>query len=983
MKQLVFACLLSAGCFGQYTEQFSSTYQRFPDLPRGILEAVAFTNTRIQVIPVDEPPSCSGMPLPYGIMGVFDEGEGYFKENGRIIERLSGISISQQRQSVQLAIDAWAIAFLHEWNKYKEIFPKSSEGEALYICLNRLSEIPDSGAVNRFAQDLQLHQYLTFLMGADYSETYGFPLRTFDLKKIFGNENLEVLNAKRVLLQTGRIRNNEGREYQPHLRSSTKSLQYAPALWNPAPTCNYSSRNGISVSAITIHTVQGSYAGAISWAQNCNANVSYHYVVRSSDGQITQLVHEEDKAWHVGSENPYTIGYEHEGYVSNPAWYTEALYWHSADLSRDIVNSGYGINPLRTYDGASSSTGQVLGGCLKIKGHQHYPNQTHTDPGIHWNWEKYYRLINDAPAPIAVSASTGILTDTGGPNGPYSNDERQLWLIQPTNANTVTIQFQSFSLENTFDRLYIYDGNTLQAPLIGMFTGNNIPPTITSNGGSLLLEFRSDCGTTADGWSLQFSSNPTDNTVPQTYVANSSSWKTQSFTTAITDTDEGGNVMHRFYLVADKEQPQAAWHSNGERGFIYEDFNTDAINWTVQAASYSLNNNEWHCTDANSANTNSYTSIAQSNQSVYLYQWKQRFTSSGSNQRAGLHFFCSDPALPNRGNSYFIYLREGQNKVQIYSVDNDVFNLQTDDSLVIQSGITYAVSVCFNPLSGLISVYINEELVSSWQDPTPLTSGNSVSFRSGGCTVAYDELSCFKSRNGNVLVELGEDLRYQSIFGSEAGKLIALCMDSAHHFSVPDSIAFQVDWTLPELAYLHDGMSADVDTLFTPTISSNWHVLDPHSGIIQQQVAIGNVPYDTTVLNWTNVINNQNFWFNVPQSVQGDWYFTSLWMMNGAGLENTGCSDGAIFNSYMEVTEQSINSDFFVVNPVEDNLIVRGLPLNSEVLLIDANGRTMLKSWVHSTETNKFPVSLSSGYYTCIVALPDGKRFCKKMICVK
>jgi hypothetical protein len=471
--------------------------------------------------------------------------------------------------------------------------------------------------------------------------------------------------------------------------------------------------------------------------------------------------------------------------------------------------------------------------------------------------------------------------------------------------------------------------------------------------------------------------------VPQTNVANSASWKTQSFTTAINDTDAGGNMMHKFYLVADKEQPQAAWHANGQRGFVYEDFNTDANNWTVQAASYSLNNNEWHCTDATSANTNSYTSVAQSNQSVYLYQWKQRFSSSGSNQRAGLHFFCSDPVLPNRGNSYFVYLREGQNKVQIYSVDNDVFTLQTDDSLLIQSGITYAVSVCFNPLSGLIAVYINEELVSSWQDPTPLTSGNSISFRSGGCAVAFDQLKCFKSRNGNVLVELGEDLRYQSISGSEAGRLIAMCLDSAHHFSVADSIDFQVDWTLPELEFLHDGMSADIDTLFTPTISSNWQALDPHSGIIQQQVAIGNVPYDTTVLNWTNVINNQNFWFNVPQSVQGDWYFTSLWMMNGAGLENTGCSDGAIFNSYMVVTEQSINSNFIVVNPIEDNMIVRGLPLNSEVLLIDNNGRAVLKSKVISTETNKFPVSLSSGYYTCIVALPDGKSFCKKVVCVK
>ena len=66
-------------------------------------------------------------------------------------------------------------------------------------------------------------------------------------------------------------------------------------------------------------------------------------MVRSSDGQVTQMVLEAKKAWHVASENPYTIGYEHEGYVSNAAWYTQALYVGSANLSKDIINSSYGI----------------------------------------------------------------------------------------------------------------------------------------------------------------------------------------------------------------------------------------------------------------------------------------------------------------------------------------------------------------------------------------------------------------------------------------------------------------------------------------------------------------------------------------------------------------------------------------------------------------------------------------------------------------
>jgi hypothetical protein len=62
--------------------------------------------------------------------------------------------------------------------------------------------------------------------------------------------------------------------------------------------------------------------------------VSSHYVVRSSDGQITQMVAEKDTAWHARSANPYSIGIEHEGYVDQPSWFTDAMYRSSAALTR-------------------------------------------------------------------------------------------------------------------------------------------------------------------------------------------------------------------------------------------------------------------------------------------------------------------------------------------------------------------------------------------------------------------------------------------------------------------------------------------------------------------------------------------------------------------------------------------------------------------------------------------------------------------------
>ncbi|GIV28253.1 MAG: hypothetical protein KatS3mg027_2067 [Bacteroidia bacterium] len=58
------------------------------------------------------------------------------------------------------------------------------------------------------------------------------------------------------------------------------SADYPPAIWDPAASCNYSSRNGTQISAVTIHVVQGSYAGCISWFKNCAAGVSAHYVFK-------------------------------------------------------------------------------------------------------------------------------------------------------------------------------------------------------------------------------------------------------------------------------------------------------------------------------------------------------------------------------------------------------------------------------------------------------------------------------------------------------------------------------------------------------------------------------------------------------------------------------------------------------------------------------------------------------------------------------
>ncbi|MCM3271661.1 N-acetylmuramoyl-L-alanine amidase [Paenibacillus elgii] len=80
--------------------------------------------------------------------------------------------------------------------------------------------------------------------------------------------------------------------------------------------------------------MQGSYAGSINWAaQKHDGPSAAHYYVRSSDGEITQMVSDKDIAYHARSANSYTIGIEHEGYIDNASWFTTTMYNESARLA--------------------------------------------------------------------------------------------------------------------------------------------------------------------------------------------------------------------------------------------------------------------------------------------------------------------------------------------------------------------------------------------------------------------------------------------------------------------------------------------------------------------------------------------------------------------------------------------------------------------------------------------------------------------------
>jgi N-acetyl-anhydromuramyl-L-alanine amidase AmpD len=173
------------------------------------------------------------------------------------------------------------------------------------------------------------------------------------------------------------------------------SADYPPARWIPANPLNFTPAARPAsdpIRYIVIHVTQGSYASAIDWFQNPRSRVSAHYVIRSSDGEVTQLVREQDIAWHAGNwtYNTQSIGIEHEGFVNDCSWFTEAMYQSSAALTRALA-ARYAIPLDRQH----------------IIGHVEVPGATHTDPGPCWDWAYYMQLVTgDQHWSTVVEATT-------------------------------------------------------------------------------------------------------------------------------------------------------------------------------------------------------------------------------------------------------------------------------------------------------------------------------------------------------------------------------------------------------------------------------------------------------------------------------------------------------------------------------------------------------------------------------------------------
>lgn len=204
-------------------------------------------------------------------------------------------------------------------------------------------------------------------------------------------------------------------------RSEPAASGPAPAppriVQRPAAKGNFRQAHRTQITQIVIHKAEGQNASG--WFTKREAKGSAHYDVHK-DGTIYQSVQDEDIAPHAGNAETHrrSIGIEHAGFTARNDT-TEAQYRASAQLVAYLC-AKYSIPIDR----------QHIIGHAEVP-HPRHPNRRggrngHTDPGPHWDWDRYMGLVRSYAVGARAGARVDLATRTVNqlPSEPMTNSAR-------------------------------------------------------------------------------------------------------------------------------------------------------------------------------------------------------------------------------------------------------------------------------------------------------------------------------------------------------------------------------------------------------------------------------------------------------------------------------------------------------------------------------------------------------------------------------
>ncbi|MCY1040483.1 N-acetylmuramoyl-L-alanine amidase [Corallococcus sp. bb12-1] len=364
---------------------FAQAAQEF-NVPAELLKAVSYTETRWQMVRGTE--EFPGQQPAFGLMAL----RGADLEQGAA---LAGVSADAVRTDASANIRAGA-ALLSQFATEAKV--ERGDLGAWASVVARLS-----GISNADAQAEHVHKGVYAVI----------------------NEGAVALNTDGSVAATLEPVQVEAKFARPQVRAMAAGPNYPASIWRPSPSSNYGARASGSTgdpSMIIIHTCEGAYSSCWSWLTNSASGVSAHYVVNESGSEVSQLVNEANRAFHIGAtydctlnsskecwlngtqSNHFTIGIEHGGFASGT--FTSGLIETSAKLSCDIARDN-----------------AILMDSYHIVAHGKLQPATRTDPGPNWPWASYLSKINGY---CGTAPSADIIIDSNTANNDASKARFEL-----------------------------------------------------------------------------------------------------------------------------------------------------------------------------------------------------------------------------------------------------------------------------------------------------------------------------------------------------------------------------------------------------------------------------------------------------------------------------------------------------------------------------------------------------------------------------
>jgi M6 family metalloprotease-like protein len=200
------------------------------------------------------------------------------------------------------------------------------------------------------------------------------------------------------------------------------------------------------------------------------------------------------------------------------SWLIQPTNGQNVRLDFDAFKTQNNTDFVRIYDGTTTAapligvalSGSTLPATVNSSGNAMLVKFTSNATGTDDGWDaRYTTFISTTTCSglTNLTANSGTFTDGSATTANYSNNLNCSWLIQPSSgANTITVNFNRFNTQFNADQVVVYDGPNNSSPILGTYSGFATPPSVTSTGGSVFVEFNTDANFNLQGWEISYTS---------------------------------------------------------------------------------------------------------------------------------------------------------------------------------------------------------------------------------------------------------------------------------------------------------------------------------------------------------------------------------------------------------------------------------------------------------------------------------------------